>query len=172
MEPDGVCLECTPRFDFNTLADLLRAKYDGDFAIASPDDHGLPIARKRMYMWFDRRQSVDETHARVRDMLDCTRRIPMILPETYLRATPAELLRHYNKVLEAGVRAGKLSAATSVLRRQRAKGPPVSQLSVRDILHGGFLERYDQYREKLKNELARHGCHLVDIMKNKVQRET
>ena len=146
MELDGVCLECTPRFDFNTLADLLRAKYDGDFAIASPDDHGLPMARRRIYMWSGWRLSVDETHARMRDTLDCARRIPMILPETYLRATPAELLRHYNEVLEAGVQAGKLSAATSVPRRRRAKGPRVLQLSVRDILHGGFLKRYDEYR--------------------------
>ena len=165
MEPDGVCLECTPGFDFNTLADLLRAKYDGDFAITSPDDHGLPVARKRMYMWFDRRESVDETHAGVRDMLDCARRIPMIAPETYLRATPAEVLRHYNKLLAAGVQAGKLSAAISVPRRRRAKGPPVSQLSVRDVLHGGFLKRYDEYRKKLKDALAKHGCHVVDIMK-------
>ncbi len=54
VEPNGVCIECTPLFDFQTLANLLRSKYTGDKVITSPMDHGLPIARKRMYMWFDK----------------------------------------------------------------------------------------------------------------------
>ena len=110
----------------NTLADLLRAKYDGDFAITSPDDHGLPVTRKRMYMWFDRRESVVETHARVRDMLDCTRRIPMIVPETYLRATPAELLRHLQQVV--GSRGASRQIVSSHFRAS-TPGEPKAQLS-------------------------------------------
>ncbi len=54
VEPNGVCIECTPLFDFQTLANFLRSKYTGDKVITSPMDHGLPIARKRMYMWFDK----------------------------------------------------------------------------------------------------------------------
>lgn len=161
VEPDGVCIECTPRFDFDTLADLLRPKYEGDFALTSPEDYGLPVARNRKYMWFDRRESLIETHARVRDLLNFTRRVPRLLPEAYLRAAPAELLRHYNKLLSAGVQAGKLSAPTSVPRRRKEKGPLVSQLRVRDVLHGGMLARYELYRKNLRGA----GCHLVDLAK-------
>ena len=36
---------------------------------------------------------------------------------------------------------------------------------MRDVLHGGFLTRYDEYRKNLKDALAKHGCHVVDINK-------
>ena len=73
IEPDAVCIECTPRFDFATLQNLLPT-YRGDWAITCPTDFGRPVARQRMYMWFDRRASLRRVHAEVSGILDVSRR--------------------------------------------------------------------------------------------------
>lgn len=166
VEPDGVCIECTPEFDFPTLANLLQAKYDGDFVLTSPEDHGMPVARRRKYMWFDRRASVAEMHVKVCDLLMHTRRVPRIGPEDYLRAPLAELQQHYNKLLEVAIRAGKLVEPSVPQRRRRTKGPRFSHLRLRDVLYGGYLGRYEVYRKNLQESLAKRGCHLVDIAKS------
>ena len=92
--PDAVCLECIEGFDFETLQRMLRG-YRGDYAVTSPLDFGRPVARKRMYMWFDCMLSLRAAHEEVSTILDVSRRPLLVGPEVFLQAPRAEMQRLY-----------------------------------------------------------------------------
>ena len=149
--PDAVCIECTPRFDFATLQRLLRT-YRGDKAVTCPTDFGRPVARPRMYMWFDRIASVRRVHKEVSSILDVSRRALRVGPEIFLQASPAEVQRHHLDLANA-------SASTPC-----AQESPPTTLS--DVLPAGLRTRYEQHRDKVA-EVRRspRECYVVDINK-------
>ena len=93
IQPDAVCLECTPEFDFMTLKSLLEPDYRGDYAITSPLDFGRPVARRRMYMWFDRVLSMRHVHRSVGTILDVCRRSLLVGPDVFVQASDADVQR-------------------------------------------------------------------------------
>ena len=151
VEPDGVCIECTPRFDFQTLCALLQPVYTGDFAITSPADFGLPVDRGRMYMWFDRRSAVSIAARPMADIRH-TGRTQRLSLEVFLRASPEEVQTYYRQSL------GNLRSSSPVLRRRSLAG----KLRLEDVLSAGNLTRYRRYRELIAN-LPEAQCYVVDV---------
>ncbi len=170
-EPDGVCIECTPAFDFDTLLELLRPKYGGDYAITSPEDLGLPVSRRRMYMWFERRATISAAHARIGDFLKTSRRVPSLGPDVFLRASAEEVQAYYREVLgqekarSAPVLRRQVRSAP-VLRRQTAPAETeAAATTLQDVLHVGYRKRYLGHR-KLVDELpaaAKSKAHIADV---------
>ena len=69
IQPNGVCIECTPNFDVAMLETLLGGAYVGAHAITCPSDFGVPVFRRRLYMWFDLKSSLDEAHVDLSSLL-------------------------------------------------------------------------------------------------------
>ena len=153
VEPDGVCIECTPRFDFQTLRALLQPSYTGDFAITSPADFGLPIDRGRLYMWFDRRSAVSSATRPMSDIRETCRTQQLSL-DVFLRASPEEVQRYYRKLL------GSLRSGSPVLRRRALVG----KVCLEDVLCAGNWTRYRRYRELIAS-LPDAPCYVVDVHK-------
>lgn len=142
-EPDGVCLECIPGFDFSGLSGMLAGKCTGDKVTMSPTDLGLPVARRRMYMFFDRRDAPSQSS--LRDMLPVSRRDVNLSPEAFLTAEPTEVQRYYRKLVAVPrrVSASTLGPARAApVPRRLASSPGVDgDLKLADVLHGGALHR-------------------------------
>lgn len=161
VEPSGVCIECTPAFDFATLRELLAAKYQGSCAHTSPMDFGLPVRRPRLYMWFDSIACLDEEHMDLDCCLLAARRSVRLSPRDYLKAARADRRRHYEDMWHEK-KTGSAPPRPS-LRRMSQKGPgPMPQVA--DYLVRGLLSRYRDHREAVakirKNE---QDCFVVDI---------
>ena len=153
IEPDAVCIECTPRFDFATLQNLLPT-YRGDWAITCPTDFGRPVARQRMYMWFDRRASLRRVHAEVSGILDVSRRTVRVEAGIFLQASQAEIRREYPPWAIS-----RRPVLRRLVGKQLAPAIPVFRL-----LAGGMHKRYVQHRDKVaKVRRSSDACFLVDI---------
>ena len=160
VRPHAVCIECTPDFDFESLRRLLTG-YRGDFAIMCPTDFGLPVRRRRKYMWFDDEASLGKVHAQMRCMMDMCRRSLLIGPEVFLRASPADMQRHYYQMAQKA--SGKHDGPPKpVLRRLAGKQAPNCNLGVRDVLTPKARERYEAHRAKL-DRVQPSTCCIVDI---------
>lgn len=163
VEPDAICLECTPKFDFATLKRLLHT-YRGNYAITCPTDFGRPVARRRMYMWFDLLSSLDSVCAEVGTILDVSARSLLVGPEVFLTASASDVRRcHYEMAQRASQK--DIGLPKPVPRRLVGKQPP-RMLTPRSVLGAGDRTRYEGHRKKV--ELARGastsaGCHMVDI---------
>ena len=83
--PDGVLIECTPAFDFSTLARILSHKFEGDFVISCPSNIGARVSRKRMYMWFDRKRPTLTIYAPLQQYLRSSSRTVVAPPAVYCR---------------------------------------------------------------------------------------
>ena len=173
-EPDGVCLECTPEFDFAGLSGLLRGKYTGDHVIMSPTDFGLPVSRRRMYMFFDRHGATP--HRSLSDMLPVSRRTVNLRPEAFLSAGPVQVQRYYREFMALVPRrrvakvAGHGAAEHRVapVPRRLATPPPAAMpmgdIRLTDVLHGGALSRYEGHRRQVTSTFGEfRGCCIVDI---------
>ena len=57
VDPDAARIERTPKLDFATPKNLLHP-YRGDSVVTCPTEFGSPVARERMYVWFDRLASL------------------------------------------------------------------------------------------------------------------
>jgi len=154
-EPHGVCLECTPGFDFKGLSSLLQDKYTGDFAVTSPLDFGLPVARRRMYMYFDLHGS-PPARLGLADMLPVSRRALALKPVDFLVARPQEVEGYYRKLL------GK-RARPPVPRRRAIQ--ETTSLTLADVLCSGMWKRYEGHRARVVARMG-DGCHIVDINHN------
>lgn len=169
VEPDGVCIECTPAFDFDALASVLEPKYHGNFTIMSPQDLGIPVARKRMYMWFDRVKTLAETHRCVSEFLQISRRAPGAGPEQYLSASADEVqqyYQYYRKLLEqeGRKRKGGSEARSKPVPPRRAPCPrPGDKLTLRDVLQAGNLHRYHGHRQRIAEHTSPEACHIIDV---------
>ena len=163
VEPDAACIECTPAFDFKTLQRLLSGKYRGDFAITSPTDFGYPVARKRMYMWFDRTLGLNRVHAEVNSILDVSCRSLLLGPDVFLQAPRSEIQRqYYHMCFKASQKAD--GPPRPVLRRLGFKQPPTCNLQIRDILPAGLLKRYEGHRARVAEKRTSPGsCFMCDI---------
>ena len=165
VQPDAVCIECTPGFDFATLRRLLRG-YRGDYAITSPVDFGYPVSRKRMYMWFDRMRSLQRIHREVSTILDICRRSLLVGPEIFLQASPEQIQREYYRMAQ---KVGALTPDRALtrgmrMRRIKKKQAPPCKLRVRDILPAGLRKRYLEHRERVeKVRTLRETCYMRDI---------
>ena len=136
VEPDGVCIECTPRFEFAKLCALLLPSYTGDYAITSPADFGLLIDRRRMYI--------------------CgTYRTQRLSFNVFLCASPGEIQRYYRQLL------GNPRSGSPVLRRRALLG----RLRLDDVLSAGNMVRYRRYREQIVS-LPDAPCYIVDMHKS------
>ena len=143
IEPDAVCIECTPRFDFATLQNLLPT-YRGDWAITCPTDFGRPVARQRMYMWFDRRASLRRVHAEVSAILDVSHRSMRVGAEIFRQASQAEIRREWPQWAICRC----ISASIPVCR----------------LLAGDMHKRYTQHRDKVAKVRGNSGTFpLVEI---------
>ena len=163
VQPDAVCLECTPGFDFPTARRLLRG-FRGDYAITTPLDFGRPVGRKRMYMWFDRMLSLRAVHREVSTILDVSRRSLLVGPEIFLQASRAEVQRLYYGMAQKASKKDGGPSHPSVLRRLTKKQPPPCKLRVRDVLPSGLRARYEAHREKVSNfRTLRESCFVRDI---------
>ena len=166
VEPDAVCIECTPAFDFATFRRLLRG-YRGDYAITCPRDFGRPVSRKRMYMWFDRMRSLHRVHKEVSTILDICRRSLLVGPEIFLQASPEERQREYYRMAQkvgASTPHMRVGASTPGMRRIKKKQAPPCKLRVRDILPAGLRQRYLEHRERVqKVRTLRDTCYVRDI---------
>ena len=163
VEPDAVCIECTPKFDFATLQKLLHT-YRGDRAITCPTDFGRPVARQRVYMWFDRMASVRRVHREVHSILDVSRRAVRVGPEIFLQASREEVRRRYY-AMAATVEDLPDGASKPVPRRLVGKQLP-PKIPVSNILPAGLRARYLQHREKVaKVRRTPRECYIVDINK-------
>ena len=172
-EPDGVCLECTPQFDFAGLSGLLRGKYTGGHVIMSPTDLGLQVSRRRMYMFFDRQGATP--HRGLRDMLPVSRRTVNLRPEAFLSAGPAQVQRHYQELVALVPRRrvakvaghGAAGRRAAPVPRRLATPPavmPIGHIRLMDVLHGGALRRYEGHRRQVTNKFGKfRGCCIVDI---------
>ena len=166
LEPDAVCIECTPGFDFFTLQTLLP-KYRGKYAITCPTDFGRPVSRRRMYMWFDLLASVTAVHAEVDNILDVSARSLIIGPGVFLTANSTDIQRfQYNSAMQASRSTN--GPPKPVLRRLAGKQPPKCKLNVRDTLPAGTRKRYLQHREqvvKARRTSASFAtsCYIVDV---------
>ena len=160
IEPSGVCIECTPAFDFDTLQDLLAAKLCGSCARTCPSDFGLPVQRPRLYMWFDSRSCLDEEHVDVASCLLAARRRVRLSPRDYQRATSGERRRHYEDMWRERTRS---PPPRSLLRRMVQKGPgPLPRVA--DYLAPGLCSRYRDHRDAVaKIRKSEQDCFVVDI---------
>ena len=167
IEPDAVCLECTPEFDFATMQKMLCG-YRGNCAITSPLDFGRPVARKRMYMWFDRVLSLNQVHREVSTILDVSRRSLLVGPEIFARASNAEVQRSYYSLAKMASTKPNGPPLPSVPRRLSKKQPPAScNLRVRDVLPVGLRGRYEAHRVKVDSIRTSTGlCYVRDINKS------
>ena len=166
VEPDGVCIECTPAFDFDALASVLEPKYRGNFTITSPQDLGIPVARKRMYMWFDRVKTLAETHRCVSEFVQISRRAPGPGPEQYLSASADEVLQYYRKLLaqQGRERKGGSEARSKLVPPRRAPCPrPGDKLTLRDVLQAGNLHRYHGHLQRIAEQTSPEACHIIDV---------
>jgi len=148
IEPDAVCIECTPGFDFATLRRLLRG-YRGDYAITSPQDFGCPVARTRMYMWFDRLLSLCQVEREVGTILDVSRRSLLVGPEIFLHAPRAAVQRQYYDMAHKASQKPDGPPRPKPLRRMKVKQPPPCKLRARDVLAAGLRTRYEGHRERV-----------------------
>ena len=160
VEPSVVCIECTPAFDFDTLQDLLAAKYLGSCAQTCPLDFGLPVRRPRLYMWFDSMSCLDEEHADIECCLLAARRSVHLSPRDYLKATRTERRRHYEDTWRE--RTGSPPPRPSP-RRMDLKGPgPMPRVA--DYLAPGLYSRYRDHRDAVaKIRKSEQDCFVVDI---------
>ena len=69
IRPNAVCIECTPAFDYGTLEDMWSGIYMGARAVTRPSHQGLPVLRRRLYMRFDLKSSLDEAHVDLSSLL-------------------------------------------------------------------------------------------------------
>jgi hypothetical protein len=166
LEPDVVCIECTPGFDFSTLQTLL-APYRGTDAIACPTDFGRLVSRRRMYMWFDLLASVIDVHAEVGSILDVSARSLLIGPGVFLTANSTDIKRfQYQSAMQAaGLSNGPRKP---VLRRLASKQAPTCKLHVADTLPAGTRKRYLQHRRRVVKvrrtlESSVTSCYIVDV---------
>lgn len=147
VQPDAVCIECTPAFDFSTLKTLWR-KYRGSSAIMCPTDLGRPVARRRMYMWFDLLSGLHTVQAEVDTILDTSARSLLIGPEIFLAAEPSEIKRfQYALAMEASRSSD--GPPKPVLPRLAGKQPPRHSIKLKDTLPAGIRKRYQDHREKV-----------------------
>ena len=166
LEPDAVCIECTPGFDFSTLQTLLP-KYRGKYAITCPTDFGRPVSRRRMYMWFDLLASLTAVHAEVDSILDVSARSLIIGPGVFLTANSTDIQRfQYTSAMQAA----RLphGPPKPVLRRLAGKHAPTCTLRVQDTLSAGTRKRYLQHREQVAmarrtSESPATSCYIVDV---------
>ena len=162
VQPDAVCLECTPAFDFASMQKLLRG-YRGDYAITCPMDFGIPVRRKRMYMWFDRVLSLQKVRREVNSILTDSRRSRRVGPEIFFRFPQADVQRFYYQMARASSQKPDGPPGPK-LRRLKVKQPPPCKLRVRDILPAGLRARYEAHREKVNSCRSRPGaCYVRDI---------
>ena len=121
VKPDAICLECTPKFDFATLKRLLHT-YRGNYAVTCPTDFGRPVARRRMYMWFDLLSSLDSVCAEVGTIFDVSARSLLVGPEVFLTASASDVRRcHYEMAQMASQK--DIGLPKPVLRRLVGKQP-------------------------------------------------
>jgi len=159
--------ESTPQFDFAGLSGLLRGKYTGGHVIMSPTDLGLPVSRRRMYMFFDRQGATP--HRSLPDMLPVSRRTMNLRPEAFLTAGPAQVQRHYRELvaLVPRRRVAKVAGRTAPVPRSLATPPevmPIGHIRLTDVLHGGALRRYEGHRRQVTKKFSEfRGCCIVDI---------
>jgi site-specific DNA-cytosine methylase len=150
IKPDFVCIECTPRFDFRKLQSLLQPTFRGEFAITSPRDFGLPVDRKRMYMWFDNCSVVSSAMFPMADLSVVMKRTQELTLDVFLRASPAEVQQYYHQLL-------------AVNRRRRSCGR--RRLRLDDVLSAGNVSRLRKYREMVAT-LPDASCYVVDVHKS------
>ena len=170
VQPDAVCIECTPGVDFETIRKLLIG-YRGDYAITCPTDFGRPVSRKRMYMWFDRLLSVCHVYREVSTILNVASRSLLVGPEIFLSASGNEIRRQYHTMAcQASRKPDGPPVPKPVLRRLRSKQPPTCKLRVRDVLPDGLRKRYLEHRTEVGQARSSHGsgisrekCVVVDI---------
>jgi hypothetical protein len=153
IKPDFVCIECTPGFDFQTLQALMQPTYRGDFAITSPRDFGLPIDRKRMYMWFDNCAVVSSATCPVSDVTVVMNRTQVLTLDVFLRASPAEVQQYYHQLIAVH------------RRRSNWCHNHNGRLRLDDVLTAGNASRLQKYREMVAT-LPDSPCYIVDVHKS------
>ena len=163
IEPNGVCIECTPAFDFKTLWDLLAAKYVGSCAFTCPSDFGLPVRRPRLYMWFDCLTCLDEEHADIDCCLLAARRSVRLSPRDYMQATITERRVHYENVWRERT---KRDPPKPLLRRMSAKGSGPMPLVAPYLAPGDYSRYQDHRRAVAKIRKNDQECFVVDISQN------
>ena len=151
--PHGICIECTPCFDFMTLAGLLEERYVGEFAVTCPSDLGLPLLRRRKYMWFDLRHSLHKVHFPLSQYADISRRARALDGSIYMRATDEEVQAYY----------------AALLQKQQVRSCPLVPrrrvITLEDVLKGGYLQRFREHMEQVESlrTSQRGRCHFLDI---------
>ena len=98
IQPNGVCIECTPNFDVEMLETLLEEAYMGAHVVTCPSDFGVPVFRRRLYMWFDLKSSLDEAHLDMTTLLVASCRRVVMSPELYMTATTQERQAYYKNL--------------------------------------------------------------------------
>jgi hypothetical protein len=133
VRPNGVCLECTPRFDFATLQKLMGPEFTSDKCVTIPAMQGAPLARRRMYMWFDLVSSLQAIHYPLDLHPTLSRRSLVLDASIYAQATDAQVQATHQWFDEQRLRRNmKKTAPASMprrLRRNMKKTAPASMPS-------------------------------------------
>ena len=160
MQPDGVCLECTPEFDFDGLCGLLPG-YFGEKVMMSPTDLGLPVARRRMYMFFQR----GRPNRSLSEFLSVSRRTTTLAPEAFLTANPARVHEQQRDLMASVLRRPSSTRGAAARPHGIGASTPVSAGALlSQMLRGGALQRYLGHRRQVLLKLGDfRGCCIVDI---------
>ena len=166
IQPDGVCIECTPNFDVEMLETLLGGTYVGAHAITCPSDFGVPVFRRRLYMWFDLKSSLDEVHMDMTSLLVASGRRVVMSPECYVTATTQARRAYYQQLWSQQHGGDEPLPTGSVLRRLTSKTmSPLPRLD--QFLWGSSLQRYHDHRaQPYTQDLTSSQCIVVDISQN------
>ena len=166
IQPNRVCIECTPNFDVEMLETLLEEAYVGAHVITCPSDFGVPVFRRRLYMWFDLKSSLDEVHLDMTGLLFASCRRVVMSPKCYVSATTPERRAYYMELWSRQHGGDQPLPTGSVLRRLTAKAHgPLPQLE--QLLSGGLLQRYHDHRARAETQnLTSSQCIVVDINQN------
>ena len=166
IQPDGVCIECTPNFDVEMLETLLGGAYVGAHAITCPSNFGVPVFRRRLYMWFDLKSSLDEVHMDMTSLLAASGRRVVMSPECYVTATTTARRDYYQEVWSQQHGGDEPLPTGSVRRRLTSKAiGPLPRLD--QFLSGSSLKRYHDHRaQPYAQDLTGSQCIVVDISQN------
>ena len=66
------------------MLEQLLSEYEGRRAVTCPSDLGLPVLRRRLYMWFDLKETLDEIHVDMAGLFAASCRSVRMSPRTTL----------------------------------------------------------------------------------------
>ena len=136
----------------------------------APSDLGLPVLRRRLYMWFDLKSSLDEIHSDMSCLFFASGRRVVMSPRHYVSATTSERRAQYLELWSRQPGGDEPLPHGAVLRRLTGKAPgPLPRLE--QLLSGGLLQRYHDHRARaesrgLTRSECRSDCIVVDINAN------